>query len=384
MSIYQFMRSNVFCISLTYNNKGHSRDYIDCFIKNIYSKVPVTLFCYGKPSIVGNLSDYEYCEGDPKYLDYCSDQKFSTYRKILRRVITSSRFYKKLYKLISGDTNKKLLFVDYEYLSLIIFLSFFLRKNPKIIVLHSVSESEISVKRIYKSISYFIMEKIPNVSYIVNGEYSAKLLRKRTSKEVVVIQYPTSLKYPIIPKSEAKAELGLGGRTVIAMIGMIRKDKNYHEAILSFSRSKMANNKSYVLLIAGYPSNITAGAIEELFKNLGLSNYIFCPGYLSELSLHTHFCAADFLLAPYGSKGSSQSGPVSQARLYELPVITLSGGEIGGYVEREKVGITFDGLGELKCVLDNLILSEPYYDFSSVKYKFSWENAAKIYSDILK
>ncbi|WP_372872327.1 glycosyltransferase [Shewanella sp.] len=346
--------------------------------------MPIKLFFYGRPPKDIKLTNYEYCDGNPKSLDYDSNQKFSTYRKVLRRIFASIRFYKLLKNSIDKDINTKLLFVDYEYLSLTIFLFFYLRKNPKYIVLHSVNENELGFKNIYKNFFYIVMDRIPNVSYIVNGEYSGELLSQRTTKDITIIQYPTSLDHVRIPKLLAKSRLSLDGVTVISMIGMIRRDKNYHQAISSFSRSKMANNPSFVLLIAGYPSNITANEIIELLKKLGVTNYILKPEYLSDISLHTYYCASDFLLAPYGSKGSSQSGPVSQARLYDLPVITLSGGEIGSYVDREMVGITFKTFDELSYIFDELLSYTSSYDFDSVKEKFSWEKAAEKYLNILQ
>lgn len=371
--------NKITCFSLNYNANGHSKDYLDSFFEQLKNDLEISVLCYGKPKI--NSLPIIYCNGDISDLNYKSDQFMSSHRKIFRRFFASFKLY--FHSLRFNDIkNSQLYFLDYEYLSLAIFLTFFFRKQNKYILIHSVDSSGSRFKKIYKNYFFKIISKVSKVTYVVNGEDAFEQMKTDGFEYVKLIQYPTELKVDPLTNEKAKSILGLNGKVIFSLIGMIRADKNYAETIEAFSKSVLSNCQHNHLLVAGYPSNITASEISDCFTINNIKNYTFLPKYLSDDELNIVFSASDFLLVPYGSGGTSQSGPLSQARLYHLPAIAQANGEIGNYVVREKVGLTFDSFCNLVEILNNISNANLASDFSSVNIKYSWEQARLYYLDI--
>ena len=93
----------------------------------------------------------------------------------------------------------------------------------------------------------------------------------------------------------------------------------------------------------------------------------------------------------YSSNSVSQSGPLSFARNYGLPVISTDIGEIGYYIKKYNVGFTTknqssdDLSNEIhKFVsLNNLELNVIKENILNLKEKYSWINASKNYDHII-
>ncbi|PSW03864.1 glycosyltransferase [Photobacterium lipolyticum] len=371
--------SKLVCLSLTYNANGHSKDYVDSFANSLQKDYEIDILCFGKPKEDNDF--IKYCEGDAAHLDYVPNQILSTHRKIIRRFFASLRLYGEFF-LLKKLRSERLYFLDYEYLSLALLLKFVLKDKKKYILLHSVSDVDGGSKGLYKKLFFRMISGINNVEFIVNGEKSLEIIRNRTSNKVSLIQYPTELKVTRVKKDEAKVSLRLKKKLVISLIGMIRKDKNYSKAIEAFAKSNLCNDDNCQLVIAGYPSNVKEDEINYLLNANGVRNYTFIPRYLTEDELNICFSASDYLLVPYGDGGTSQSGPLSQARLYHLPAIVQANGEIGDYVSRENVGFTFESFPELTELLNGLNCRTDDFDFSTVNNKYSWSQARISYLNI--
>lgn len=369
----------VVIVSLTYNSKGHSKSYIDNFFQYLNPYYSLELYCYGKPAEIIPEFQYDYCQGESKLLDYDSKQWFPTFRKVIRRFIVSIKFYYRLYNKYK-NANCIFYFMDYEYISLSIFIRIF-RNKKKVILLHSVSESKNLVKKIYKKISFKFISNTKNVFFVVNGDL-AKRIFCNYSHNVNVIQYPTEIRHDFskLSKEDSKKLLGIEiDRKIISLLGMIRRDKNYYNALKIFSESKLCNDSKNILLIAGFPSNVSEAELLSWLKYFNIKNYILIVRYLTEYDLHICFSATDYILIPYGRFGTSQSGPLSQAREYKIPAICWREGEIGEYVLRSNVGITFSNHEELLQIFNGIEILTNEFSFDETIYKYSWTNASKKY-----
>lgn len=371
--------AKVICLSLTYNANGHSKDYLDSFVEQLKKDIDVSVLCYGDPR--NKRFPITFCNGEISDLNYKSEEFMSSQRKIIRRFFASCKLYFHSLKCDDVKTSK-LYFLDYEYLSLAIFLILFFRKQKKYILIHSFDTSGSILKKIYKKLFFKIVSMVGQVTFIVNGEEALARMKAYGFNDVKLVQYPTELKIRPLSDKKAKSILDLNGKKVFSLIGMIRADKNYSEAIKAFSKSSLCNSDSHHLLVAGYPSNVTENDVLSYFKLNGVKNYTFIPKYLTDEELNTVFSASDYLLVPYGNGGTSQSGPLSQARLYNLPAITQASGEIGNYIQREKVGRTFDTFDDLVDILNSSAEVSCSYDFSLINNKYSWAQARAHYIDI--
>ena len=202
------------------------------------------------------------------------------------------------------------------------------------------------------------------------------------ARNINVIQYP-SVAYGEIDKLKKKIGYKIENRIVISLIGMIRRDKNYEMAFNGFSKSICFNNDDYLLLIAGYPSGVDSGYVQSLVECYGIENVFVLQKYLSLDELNDMFNLSDYMLIPYGGGGSSQSGPASTAREYEIPCIAFRGGEISDYIEKYNIGYTFTGISELVSILDGLP-GESVFNFEEVRGNFSWEQTAQQYINLVE
>ena len=367
---------SVALISLTYKCRGHSKEYIDNLSKHLHNSFDFSLYYYNQKLNRNGLG----------VLDYKTEQIGAPYRKILRRFFYSLRFYFSNRKSIRD--NKLLYFTDYEYLSLLLSIVLFFRKNKKIVWIHSASCDGNFFYKSYKKLFFYLLSKLQIDGCVVNGTETKNELVKLISSKIPVhvIQYPSELNVLPMNSIDAKKQLGFQNKKVFSLIGMIRKDKNYEYAISAFAQSNAFNNPDSVLHIAGAPSGISESSVLKWLRQHSVKNYKLDSGYLSEEEINTAFSASDCLLMPYGNTGSSQSGPLSLCRNYGLPAIVRGGGEIGRYVEYEEVGFSCNNLKEFITAMNMIHSCKLLTKFADAilkaKRKFSWSQAAIKYKEV--
>lgn len=362
-------------VSLTYYCHGHFKEYYDNFSKHFSEHAIIKKSVFGK-----------HGSGFSSLLNFRGVGQFAKITKVLSRFFFSVIFYIQVF--FNSKKNEHLFFMDYEYLSLIIGL-FFFPFNKKTVLLHSTSVKGPSYYVFYKKIFFYFITQFPKVSFVVNGCKAKLDLVKLIGDEhiVNVIQYPSELSIKPLKKDAAKSKLSLTNKKIISLIGIIRSDKNYEQAIREFSKSHCCNNDKYVLAIYGASANVSFDQIVSFTVKYGVDNYIFVNKYLSESELNEIFSATDCLLVPYGDSGNSQSGPVSLARQYLLPVITIAGGEIGEYVTKYNVGMVSDNLNSLSSIIDlffsdNVSVKLIEDNILSARDNFSWAAASQKYKKV--
>ncbi|HAS6104888.1 TPA: glycosyltransferase [Vibrio vulnificus] len=374
--------SRVILSSLTYLCKGHSKSYIDSFFYNAKKNREYILFSYGKPE---NHNDFPVIsfDAEPDVLNYSSNQRLSSERKIIKRFIKSFRFYLEMKRVVKHDDF--IYFMDYEYISFLICVLLF-RKHRKLIWIHAPNLGAGFYKLykgfFFKLIKHFSGEK---TSFVVNGEKAKMdLLNILGNVDVTTLQYPCDVELEPECKDEAKVRLGFEGKTVFSCIGMVRKDKNYDVLMRIFSNSRFCNSNDAVLLIAGSLSGVEKEYVEGLAKRYNVRNVDFRFGYLTLSQMNSYFSATDIYLMAYGNNGSSQSGPLSMCRHYLVPAIVFDGGEIGYYVNKYKVGLASTDEKNFTENLDNMKVEEFLDNLMSAKSELSWVSLSLKYEKLFE
>jgi glycosyltransferase involved in cell wall biosynthesis len=138
-----------------------------------------------------------------------------------------------------------------------------------------------------------------------------------------------------IPKSEARARLGLKGERIILFFGYIRRYKGLHTLIDSM---KIVNESVDVKLLAvgecyedvtEYRNHIAKNQLKEIVQLLS--------DYVPNEKVAEYFCAADAVILPYHS--ATQSGIAQIAYNFDKPVIATSVGGLKEVVIDGKSGL---------------------------------------------
>lgn len=358
-------------VSITYGRFGHSDEYLENlssfkFTKDDLFFVPNS--SHSKKNFVSLCANNIFLKKD-------YERKTKRIKLVVYRFIGSLHFYQKLF----GYRNvvKNFFFIDYEYLSLILFL-LFLKKKSIYVLVHNPDHNGSFLKSLYKRCCLKLLT-MKSCNFIVNNEMAMKssnLIREKT----YVINYPGK-RYGSNSKHHSKKILNCSGKLIISSIGMLREDKNYEQMIKAFSKSKYSNKDNCILVIAGKNSGVDKNTLKNFFKRYSVENFIVIEKYLSEYELDLYFSASDLLIIPYGSKTLSSSGPATTAYMYDLPIITEAGNIIEKDLIKNDVGCTYKCVSDLTNILNNFDFTL-IRDFSFLKKKYSWEQVGIHYNKI--
>ena len=361
--------SKIYLASLTYNCKGHSKSYIDTLFKSIKNDFDISPYVYGDP----DKEDFIFSGSNPEKMDY--SKYGGKYFKIIKRFIYSIQYFYKLKKILKKDD--VIYFLDYEYLSLLFCIFLFFRKNKKLILIHSSTINGSGLYTLYKK-SFFTFIKIAGfnkLEFVVNGVTAQKELSSQQGPDSLVhtVQYSEDISISEFDsKLDSKNLFRLDGKIVFSTIGMIRKDKNVPEIIRQFSKSKYANNESFVLLIAGGLSDVSLNDLHDTIKSCGINNVQLQIGYFSDEDFKHLFLATDYMILAHGQNNSSQSGPLSICRNFDIPAIVAGNGELASYVQRNNVGLVAERIDTIYKKIDVIHDSalENSFDFEQCRTKY--------------
>ena len=381
----------VYAMSLTYHAQGHSREYLDQFVSRLGEDFDIKVITFGggkctSPTLQSSVV------GDPGRLNYAGAGLRAAWLKVARRFVASTRVILLLRKELRnrarvGNTESApiVYFMDYEYLALCCLAAMFPRNIRRVVWIHSASITGRGLAyKIYKRLFFRAMRAYKGIEYVVNGVAAERELRLvLPHAKVHAIQYPSEL--GVVPKckSEAKSALGVSGKYVFSIIGMIRPDKGYGQTLSALGQAGCFSTGEALLIIAGQPAGIDISELDAWQAQAQIVGVKRDLRYLPEELMNLYFSATDALIIPCGQTGTSQSGPASLARSYDLGVIAPACGEIGEYVARERLGLTYGNEGELAKCADHacFIGFHPGLRSSreSARRKYSWDSAAEAY-----
>lgn len=259
------------------------------------------------------------------------------------KIINQAKYYKEILKYVNKCKIDivHLLYLDNQTLPLILSLPYLNKITLKSKIYSTIHwYTNIigyeGLKRKIK-ISIFNILKDKFHLFFVHGNHNKSMLKeylKIKDEKIVVIPYGTD-QYKEIDKRNCREKLGINeNEKVLLIFGSLRKDKGIDIFIESF---KYLQDNNFTVLIAGdngvYYKLIT---VLNEYKNIRLINF---NRYINDEEIPYMYGSADVLILPYRKIFSGQSGPLTLAAKYGLPVIGTNVGEIGSTIEENGLGI---------------------------------------------
>ncbi len=187
-----------------------------------------------------------------------------------------------------------------------------------------------------KWLNQFFVNQIDG--FVVMSETVKKdLLRLKPNARYIQLPHPLYNHFgDKISKSEARRQLGIPeDKRVILFFGLIRHYKGLDLLINAFTKL----SHDYFLLAAGDPyEDITD--YQKLLSACDSSTYRFDPYYIADSEVVPYFSAADLCVLPY--KTATQSGVVSIALHFGLPLLVTRVGSLADIVEQFETGIVVE------------------------------------------
>lgn len=176
---------------------------------------------------------------------------------------------------------------------------------------------------------------------VVHTSMEAKTLRDRhpeLSARINVIPHGASIRQPATDsdRDASRAAIGLErGRDIILAFGLIKRYKGIEYAIAAMP-AILRKFPRALLVIAGEPLISTRGFRNQIAKSGLQKSVVLRSQFIPEKEVQHYFRAADIVVAPYTSIGTS--GVVILAQSYGLPVVVTRVGGLPEYVEPNRSG----------------------------------------------
>jgi len=249
--------------------------------------------------------------------------------------------------------------------------------NDKLVsICHNIKPHEISL--LDKNLIKFYTKPFKNFIFM-SSFVENELNQFKDNYRSVVRFLPVDENYHSpFDKTSIKSEMGYSANdNFILFSGLIRPYKGL-DNLLHGVKDYLIENKNCKLIIAGE-------AYENLNKYKSIidkyeinDQVIWINKFLSHQDIEKLMIMSDLLILPYHS--ASQSGIISQAWQYDLPVIVNNVGGLSEYVDHKKSGYiietnNIDSLNQkIKHFFNsNDIIEMPKYIHSN-KNKFSWDH----------
>ena len=231
-----------------------------------------------------------------------------------------------------------------------------------------------------------ILKKILNsVNIITHTENVKNSLSKFfiRDKYIPVIPWGVDSKVLNYSKSEARNILGIGiDKKVFGFFGYILEQKGF-DYVLNVWPS--LNKDNFLLSVVHSDKPGEEAKITKFLKNnLNGENFKIKIAFASENDLAISFCAVDAILLPYKKFFQGESGIMSLACAYNIPLLASDTGKVGQVVKENKLGLVFkpDSESDLKDTIEKFSklseenISEMKENIKNYIKLYSWENIA--------
>ncbi|MDW8516029.1 glycosyltransferase family 4 protein [Priestia flexa] len=199
-----------------------------------------------------------------------------------------------------------------------------------------IKKASTIINKVYRSIKFNFFKKALSKTQkiFVHGGYTKELISHRyKTKKIVEIPYGIEednlgTKIKVLKKNNNDDQN-------ILFFGGIRKDKGIKKLALV-----ARENPQWKFTIAGNVGDYSIEEIQSFFNDC--ENVILKLGYVNEEDIPNLFLSAAALILPYEYYFSGQSGPLTLAAKYQLPVVASNVGDMGRDINLFKLGITAD------------------------------------------
>ena len=278
------------------------------------------------------------------------------------------------------------------------------RSHPDVawVIAHNMIDfyfSNLSIRSLYKwwvasEVRYMTQEMGATILYVgqnICNEYCRRLNVTQDARErIILTRFGSDSDDMRLPLSEARSNLNIPVNAKVALFfGMIRADKRPDVAIRAVSQG----DEDWWLLLAGKPYSYSEEVIRSWVGKAGLEDRsCLILRYLDEDEVRVVFSAADVLLLTHERSTVSNSGPLSMARSYRLPVIVSDVGFLGESVRQDRVGFAAQAgapfsFAEQLRNLESLSMSEIEAlrgHIQKAAYKYSFASTVRDYSRALE
>lgn len=213
-----------------------------------------------------------------------------------------------------------------------------------------------------------------------------RLLQLNPNMKVFYFYWGIDIEYwkPYITKEQARKELGLDAGEFILLLSQ-RLVPVYQIDRFIEVMSRTSTSREFQCYITGHGLKDYEKYLEDLVKNLGLSEKILFMGFLPDDLLRKYMIAADlFVTVP---KMFAGSGGAAKALAIGTPVMHVNMGYTYEYLKEQNAGefVAPKDYGEWEAKLKRIIDGMPVKTVprEEVERAFSWENTANsIYSAV--
>lgn len=159
----------------------------------------------------------------------------------------------------------------------------------------------------------------------------------KPEKEAVVIPWGMELKECCATKQQARKQLGIDYDGLFFLLfGQMRNDKGYEFFFSTFKDNELA----FKILLAGKPIDFD---VQELMKQKKWQESVFAfSDYIPKENVPLFFIASDAIILPYKKEFINASGVLAHACEYQLPIIGINRGQIGDFIQKWDLGISFE------------------------------------------
>jgi glycosyltransferase involved in cell wall biosynthesis len=268
----------------------------------------------------------------------------------IRRRRLQDKFLRRVDEIIPSSKIKAVLVLDGDIQSIYYCWLRNNRVNPGVawVIAHSTVDfwfSELSVRSFFKWYTAPMVRKMSEgmgatVLYTgskVRDEYCSRLnLSKEARDRIVLTQFGCDPEDLRLSKIKARQELNIPEDAKVALFfGLIRTDKRPEVALTA----TVLAGDSWWLLMAGMPYSYSVEDLTSLVSNSDIKDRSrLILNYLTEDEVRLVFSAADILLLTHDRGIVSNSGPLSMARSYRLPVIVSDVGSLREIVQQDGTG----------------------------------------------
>jgi len=262
------------------------------------------------------------------------------------RYFNQALYYKAISQFIDkndGDIFLHILYLDNQTIPLLFALNYIkkIKKKARIVVTVHWPTNLTGYRGIKSKVKIFlfsILERYFDLYFVHGIKTKQSLIEKLhiKSDKIAIIPYGTE-EFIKVNNKECRHKLGLDrDDKVLLLFGGIRKYKGVVEFMdcLKYVHSKIT------VIIAGESDErsreIIGNREKKTEKNVKILEYL---KYIRDDEIPVFYSAADVLILPYKKQFSGQSGPLTIATTYGIPIITTNVGELGETVHKNNLGL---------------------------------------------
>ncbi|PHB95630.1 hypothetical protein COE98_01470 [Bacillus wiedmannii] len=297
---------------------------------------------------------------------YCTE--FENNKKKLGYILDRKRFVQDIVEKIKSDKFQGQKVLHLLYLDNLYTLPFFLIKNNSISIkvvgtLHHMPQNKVKM-----ALLKICSKKLDRI--IVHSDYIKEQLLLEGIKNVEVVDYPSFYDYSIYPsKEKIKNNWNISNEKIIfSVLGGTRFDKGIDILLESFKYLNQNHKDEILLNIVGKEETFDKKFIMRKIEQFKINARVEL-GFVDDEDFAKNVLISDYIVLPYRMIFTGNSGPMTEAIVNKIPVITPNFGNLGYLTEKYHLGEVFkiEDCQSLALTLERCLQNKQY------DYEDYWE-----------